>query len=110
MEDIPQSAPSDEVEPCAPASEGMTLTLPDVLSMLEREALQADAQRLLQDKPVLQAWQRARNPSNKARDAMLKLGTLWGVPRQVEGKKRPPAEVAREVEENMLKKLSLIHI
>ena len=104
MEDIPQPAPSDEVEPCAPASEGMTLTLPDVLSMLERESLQADAQQLLQDVAVLQEWQRARNPGNKVRDAMLKLGTFWDVPRKVAGKKRAPAEVAQEVEENMLKK------
>ena len=104
-----------------PASESMTLTLPDVLSMLERESLQADAQQLLQDGAVLQEWQRAGNPSHKLRDAMLKLGTLWDVPRQVAGKKRPPAEVAQELEENMLKKakrmlsgmvpkLSLIHI
>ena len=35
---------------------------------------------------------------------MLKLGTLWDVPRHVKGNKRPPAEVAKEVEENMLKK------
>ena len=53
---------------------------------------------------MLQEWQRARNPSNKARDVMLKLGTLGDVPRQVEGKKRPPAEVAQAVKENMLKK------
>ena len=104
MEDILQPAPSDEVEPCAPASEGMTLTLPDVILMLERESLQADAQQLLQDGAVLQEWQRAGNPSHKLRDAMLKLGARWDVPRQVEGKKRPPAEVAQEVEENMLKK------
>ena len=100
----------DELEPCAFASESMTPTLPDVLSMLKGESLQADAQQLLQDIPVLQEWQRARNPGHKIRDAMLKLGTLWGVPRQVEGKKRPPAEVAQEIEENMLKKAKKILI
>ena len=45
---------------------------------------------------------RARNLGNKIRDAMLKLGTLWVVPRQVGGERRPPAEVAHEIEENML--------
>ena len=94
MEDIPQPAPSDAAS---------VLTLPDVLSMLERESLQADAQQLLQDGAVLQEWQRAGNPSNKLRDAMLKLGTFWDVPRKVAGKKRAPAEVAQEIEENMLK-------
>ena len=72
--------------------------------------MQADARQLLQDIPVLQEWQRARNPGHKIRDAMLKLGTLWDVPRQVEGKKRPPAEVAQEIEEDMLKKAKKILI
>ena len=100
----------DELEPSAPALESMTPTLPDVLSVLKRKSLQADAQQLLQDIPVLQEWQRARNPGHKIRDAMLKLGTLWDVPRQVEGKKRPPAEVAQEIEDNMLKKAKKILI
>ena len=78
--------------------------------MLKGESLQADAGQLLQDIPVLQDWQRARNPGHKIRDAMLKLGTLWDVPRNVEGKKRPPAEVAQEIEENMLKKAEKILI
>ena len=73
----------DELEPCALASESMTPTLPDVLSMLKGESLQADAQQLLEDIPVLQEWQRARNPGHKMRDVMLKLGTLWDVSRQV---------------------------
>ena len=93
---------SGQMEPSAPASEGMTLTLPDVLSMLDGESLQADARELLQDIAVLQEWQRDGNPSNEVRDAMLKLGTFWDVPRKVAGKKRAPAEVAQEVEENML--------
>ena len=71
--------------------------------MLRGTSLQADARQLLQGVPVLQEWQRARSPSNQVRDAMLKLGTGWDVPRKVEGKKRPPAEVEQEVEENMLK-------
>ena len=85
------------------ASESMTLTLPDILSRLQGNSSQTDAQQLLQDIPVLQEWQRARNPGHKIRDAMLKLGTLWDVPRQVEGQKRPPAEVAQEIEDSMLK-------
>ena len=37
-------------------------------------------------------------------------GAFWGVPRQAEGKKRPPADVAQEIEENMLKKAKKILI
>ena len=74
------------------------------------KGLQADAQQLLQDIPVLQEWQRARNPGHKIRDAMLKLGTLWNVPRKAAGKTRPPAEVAQEIEESMLKKTKKIII
>ena len=85
----------DELEPCALALESMNPTLPDVLSMLSGESLQADAQQLLQDIPVLQEWQRARNPGHKIRDAMLKLGMRWDAPRRVEGKNRPPAELAQ---------------
>ena len=35
---------------------------------------------------------------------MLKLGKFWNVLGKVQGQKRPAAEVAREVEESMLKK------
>ena len=67
---------TSQLDPSALASESMTLTLPDVLSRLRGESLQADAQQLLQDIPVLQEWQRVRNPSHKVRDDMLKLGKV----------------------------------
>ena len=54
--------------------------------------------------------QRARSPGNKMRGAMLKLGTLWDVPRQVEGKRRPLAEVAHDIEESMPKKTKKVLI
>ena len=41
---------------------------------------------------------------NEVRDAMLKLGKFWKVLGCVQGQKRPPAEVAKEVEENTFKK------
>ena len=100
----------DKEEPGAQASEDIPRTLADVLLMMTGEALPADARQLLADIPVLQEWQRARNPGHKIRDAMLKLGMRWGVPGKVKGKKRPPAEVAQEIEENMLKKAKKILI
>ena len=67
----------DELEHCALALESMTPTLPDVLSMLKGESLQADARQLLQYILALQEWQRARNPGEQdtrchaqARDAL----------------------------------------
>ena len=91
-----------------PASERFTLTLPDVLSRLIGESLQAGARQLVQDVAVLQEWQRARRPSHKIRNAMLKLGTRWGVPGKALGERRPPAEVAQKIEENMLTKAKTI--
>ena len=35
---------------------------------------------------------------------MLKLGTFWNVQRKVKGNKRPPREVAKELDERMLEK------
>ena len=71
---------------------------------------QTDAEQLLQDIPVLQEWQRASSPSNKVRDAMMKLGTHWNVPQKTNGKKRAPAAVAKDMEDNMLKKGRLVLI
>ncbi len=82
----------------------MSLTLCDVESMLQGDSLPADTQELLQDILVLQEWQRAGQPSNQVRDAMCKLGPRWGVAQKVRGTKRPPAEVAQDLEEKMLKK------
>ena len=61
----------------AMASEGSPRTLPDALSMIQGEAIAADARQLLKDIPVLQEWKSVRNPNNKVRDAMLKLGVSW---------------------------------
>ena len=72
--------------------------------MMIGEALSADARQLLEDMPVLQEWQSVRHPSNRARDAMLKLGTFWGVPHNAAGMNRSPSEVAQALEEEMLKR------
>ena len=90
------------------ASESMTLTLPDILSRLQGNSSQTDAQQLLQDIPVLQEWQRAANPSHKVRDAMVKLGSHWDVPRNAKGRKRSPSEVTKHMEESMLKRARLV--
>ena len=40
-------------------------------------------------------------PSNAARDQMTKLGPEWYVRQKKQGTKRPPREIAREIEENI---------
>ena len=44
------------------------------------------------------------DPSHEVRNAMMKLGSHWEVKRCNQGKKRPPAEVAQELDERMRKK------
>ena len=103
--ELPASADTrSDVSPATP-------TLQDVLSRLQpqssqpgAEKLSPDEERLLQDIPVLQKWN--DGGTNKDRDAMLKLGKHYGVPQNAGGKKRPPATVAKELQEKMLKKAS----
>ena len=54
-------------------------TLREMSSRLSSLPSQTSAQQLLEDIPILEEWQRAPHPSNKVRDAMLKLGQHWNV-------------------------------
>ena len=88
--------------------EATTWSLHGVLPMLQKLEKEPLAQKLVEDIPKLQKWQdkcqEQRKPSNEVRDAMMKLGPRWDVKQNEQGKKRPPAEVARELEERMHKK------
>ena len=95
---------TDQQQALSMASESTTLTLADVFSKLEGNASNADAQQLLQDIPVLQEWKTATHPSNKVRDAMMKLASHWNVTQKAKGKKRTPCEVAKDMEDSMLKR------
>ena len=115
---------TDQLQPSPIALESTTLTLADVFTKLlecrrsfkgesslcphEDNFSNAAAQQLLQDIPVLQEWQRVTHPSHKVRDAMMKLASNWKVTQKAKGKKRSPCEVARDIEENMLKKAKLV--
>ena len=46
-------------------------------------------------------WKRARRLSHEEREAMLKFGACWEVQRKEQGKKRQPAEVAKDLEARM---------
>ena len=72
--------------------------------MLQEIRADAIAQKLLQDVPSLRKWQEMPKPTHAVRDAMMNLGTQWEVPQKTQGKKHPPAEVARQLDEAMRKK------
>ena len=78
------AAMSSAAESSAAAAECVgNPTLREMSARLSSLPSQASAQQLLEDIPILEEWQRAPHPSNKVRDAMLKLGQHW----HVEGKK-----------------------
>ena len=79
-------------------------TLREMSSRLHSLPSQTSAQQLLEDIPILEEWQRAPHPSNKVRDAMVKLGQHWNVQGKTKGKKRPAADVAKDLEERMLER------
>ena len=97
-------AASSAAERSAGAAQCVTSpTLGEICSRLSSMPSQTSAQQLLEDIPILEAWQRAPHPSNAVRDAMLKLGKHWNVQGKVKGKKRAPADVAQEIEQRMLR-------
>ena len=63
---------------------------------------EAHVRRFLFAVDTLQAWQSEARPSHKVRDAMTKLGSEWNVPQKTSGKKRAPADVAKDLERELL--------
>ena len=101
---------SDAAQRATSVVRGMPLRLDEVLPILHEHESKTSARNLMQDIPKLQKWQSAPKATHEVRDAMLKLGSRWDVPRSSQGKKRPPAEVARELEGRMLEQAKeLLH-
>ena len=97
-------SPSSAVQPPPSSLEVLTLSLENLLPMLQGNESEAWAQELLEDIPKLLQWQQAPKLTHAVRNAMTKLCSRWDVKQWVQGKTRPPAEVAGELEERMLKK------
>ena len=102
------SNPSKEVRDAPQPPESTSLTLTDVAARLHESPRQKDAEGMLEDIAVLQQWKETNNPSNEVRDAMAKLGPRWKVRQKENGKKRPPGEVARDIEESLLDKAKVM--
>ena len=79
------------------------LTLLEVRARLSQQPLQESAQSLVNDIDILEQWRGREHPSNSVRDAMLKLGSQWHVRGKIQGRKRPPADVAKELAELLRK-------
>ena len=63
----------------ASESASASLKLDDVVFMLQEKGEDEGVQKLLQDIPVLQQWQKAEKPPNALGDAMTKLSPRWDV-------------------------------
>ena len=97
-----------QLDSCSVTVESTTLTLTDVVAKLLESPRQKDAEGMLEDIAVLQQWKETNNPSHEVRDAMAKLGPRWKVRQKENGKKRPPGEVARDIEESLLDKAKVM--
>ena len=75
-----------------------------ILTMLRGIVKNPMTEQLLNDVPTLRQWQQTAKPTQKVRDAMMKLGSTYQVSRYIARKKRPPLEVARDLDERMRKK------
>ena len=95
---VEASTPSGAAKPAAAG----ILDLDDILPVLQGRESEPLAQKLLEDVPKLREWQRATRPTHLVRDAMMKLGSRWRVLQNTKGQKRPPADVAIDLERRML--------
>ena len=102
----PTSSQSNSGEkPVVPLRDGIeTATWAQILLMLQKIEKEPMAKELLDDVLTLRQWQLTAKPTNKVRDAMMKLGSRWEVKQWAQGKKRSLAEVAHELDERMRKK------
>jgi hypothetical protein len=79
-----------------------SVLLQNLTDMLLCRAKQAGVKKLLSDTSTLREWQAAARPTNKQRDAMMKLGSDWHVPQKAHGKKRLPVQVAKNLEKEFI--------
>ena len=78
------------------------INLANLNKLFESRGNETRVHKLLSGAATLRAWHSEVNPSNKLRDAMTKLGSDWNVPQKICGKKRAPADVAKDLEKELL--------
>ena len=81
---------SSAEKPASPIEHVHGITLENLKEVFSSRGNEAHVKRLLLDAATLQAWRSQAHASNKQRDAMMKLGSHWNVPRYISGGKRAP--------------------
>lgn len=84
------------------ANTSTAVTLKDMTDILSTRRLEARCKKLLSEVGKLREWSDAAAPTHKQRDAMIKLGKDWHVPQRLHGKKRNPADVAKDLEQQFI--------
>ena len=79
-----------------------SLTLSELRSRLECKSSLPLVAQFLENLRIFEEWRRVKRPSNKARDAMLKVATQFSVTRKKEGQIRKAEDVAEDLEVRML--------
>ena len=78
------------------------MTIISLAHIFAQRSEETRVKKLLSDVATLRAWQTEEHASHKIRDAMTKLGSEWNVPQKAAGKKRPPSEIAADLEREIL--------
>ena len=96
--------PSNREVPAMETRADERLSLNEIEEKFEHRRGERSVDKLLRSVGVVRRYkQEARETrvSNAARDQMTKLGSEWYVRQKKQGTKRPPAVIAREIEENI---------
>ena len=78
------------------------MTISSLAHIFAQRSEETQVKKLLSDVATLRAWQTEEHASHKIRDAMTKLGSEWNVPQKAARKKRPPSEIAADLEREIL--------
>ena len=93
---------SSAEKPAAPAEQVAQIKLANFNELFASRANEPRVQKLLLAAATLRKWQTETRSSNIVRDAMTKLGSDWHVPQKKSGKKRAAADVASDLERELL--------
>ena len=77
-------------------------TISSLANIFAQRSEEPRVKKLFCDVAKLRAWQTEAHATNKIQDAMTKLGSDWNVPQKAAGKKRPPSEIAADLERELV--------
>ena len=101
-EDEWKSYASSAEQPSTAPERDPRMTIKSLDDIFAKRSEEPRVKKLLTDVATLRAWQSEASASNKLRDAMMKLGSIWNVPQKAAGKKRAPQDVSADLEHEFL--------